>query len=116
MVRADLLFNEHRLSEVIEAQRAGLRKAIDDLSADRILGSGEADLAEYFEKQYRLDAPVLREDAITVDQHETGVDVSHEWDRAIRDRSRPVLIPGTAERRRREVTEVISVPLPAYEA
>ena len=65
------------------------------MPADALLSASGESLADHFESEYRVSTPVLKEDAIQMDQHETNVDVSHDQSRAIFDRSRPFFIKGS---------------------
>jgi hypothetical protein len=76
-------------------QRQRLLEEINALDGNRLLNSSVDDLCDYFEKKYRVDVPVLRLDEIVADQHETGIDVSQDPNRFIRDRSRPFHLSGT---------------------
>ena len=77
-------------------QTRSLTDDIDGLESNRLLNTSIDDLCVYFEAKYRIDVPVLDEDGIIVDPHETQIDVSQDWNRAIRDRSRPFHVAGTA--------------------
>ncbi len=91
----NLLFYEGDLYRIIENQKQQLIREIDGLDTNYILNTSPDDLSEYFEKKYRLTAPVLKVDQIYVDQGETNIDVSRDHSRIIFDRSRPIYIKGT---------------------
>ena len=92
----DILFAQHNWSSVKDTQIRMMRREVDEFEANRLLNTPVDDLREYFVQKYRIDVPVLQEDSIVVDQHETKVDVRHDPRRFILDRSRPALVSGTA--------------------
>lgn len=90
-----LLFADHDLREVLQHQEAKLFEEIDKLGGERLLNTPIEDLCDYFEQKYKVHPPQLREDEITVDQHETDVDVSHDPLRSIPGLHGPVYAKGT---------------------
>ena len=70
--------------------------AIDAMDGDELLNTSTTDLARYYADQYAFEAPTIHHDDLEVDQRETQIDVSHDSNRMIRDRSRPFYIRGTA--------------------
>ncbi len=93
-----LLFSNHDLRKVLQHQEMELFREIDEIDGNRLLNTNVEDLCDYFEQKYKIEVPQLREDEITVDQHETDVDVSQDPRRFIRDRSKPFYIKGTKVR------------------
>lgn len=89
------LFSNVDWFSVQEHQKKTLADEIAQYDGNRLLNTSVDDLCEYFEKKYRLDVPILREDQIVADQKETQIDVSRDQMRFIRDRSRPFLVAGT---------------------
>ena len=89
------LFNKVDWFSVDQHQRQQLAAEIDALNGDRLLNTSVEDLCTYFETKYRVNVPVLKPDEIVADQQETQIDVSHDHQRYIRDRSRPFLVKGT---------------------
>jgi len=96
--RDTLLFSDYDLYSVLQRQEAELFREIDEIEGSRLLNSSLEDLCDYFEQKYRFEPPRLREDEITVNQHETDVDVSQDPHRFIFDRSKPFYIKGTTVR------------------
>ena len=96
MRNPNYLFCEVDWFSVDQHQRKQLAAEIEAMDGERLLNTSVEDLSEYFEKKYWVDVPVLRIDDIVADQNETQIDVSHDPDRYIRDRSRPFHIKGTA--------------------
>ena len=95
MPEANYLFSSYDLGEVLRGHEAKMHQEIQNMSADALLSASGESLADHFESEYRVSTPVLKEDAIQMDQHETNVDVSHDQSRAIFDRSRPFFIKGS---------------------
>ncbi len=93
-----LLFSNRDLRDVLQHQEMELFREIDKIDGNRLLNTNVEDLCDYFEQKYKIEVPQLREDEITVDQHETDVDVSQDPRRFIRDRSKPFYIKGTRVR------------------
>jgi hypothetical protein len=94
--RDDVLFCQHSLGDVLRAQEQTMFKEIDSIEGNRLLNTTVDDLCDYFEQRYKIEAPLLREDEITVDQNEVQVDVSHDRGRDIFDRGRPFYLKGTS--------------------
>ena len=94
--RDDVLFCQHSLGDVLRAQEREMFKEIDSMEGNRLLNTSVEDLCDYFEQRYKIEAPKLREDKITVDQNEAQIDVSHDRSRAIFDRSKPFYLKGTS--------------------
>lgn len=90
-----LLFSEYDLLSVLEHQKQELFKKIDRIEGNQLLNTSLEDLLDYFERQYKLEPPRLKEDEITVDQREVDVDVSKDPSREIFDRSKPFYVKGT---------------------
>jgi hypothetical protein len=91
---AQHLFCKHDWSSIRDNQKRALVAEIEKFDETRLLNTSIEDLSEYFEKKYWLDVPVLKEEEITVNQHETQIDVRDD-ERYIRDRSRPFYLSGT---------------------
>lgn len=94
--RHDYLFSNVDWFTVQQNQQERMLTEIDEMNGNRLLNTSADDLCTYFVEKYRIDVPVLQEDAIVVDQHEVQIDVSHDPRRAIMDRSRPFYVAGTA--------------------
>lgn len=94
--RDDYLFIQYDLRVTLENHEKKMYSDIDSIDGNRLLNSGIDDLCDYFEQEYKIIPLKLHEDKITVDQHETKIDVSNDPLRVIFDRSRPFHITGTA--------------------
>ena len=95
MAREDYLFRVHDWHAVEHGQRQALQDEVAGLDADRLLNTSVSDLTNYLVEKFRIDVPVLHEDDIVVDQHETKIDVSRDQQRFISDRSRPYYVAGS---------------------
>lgn len=93
--RPKSLFSDKDLRAVLDARQKQMFAEIDGIETNRLLNTSVEDLEQYFEDQYRLDAPVLREEDIYVDQAEIQIDVRHDQNRIIHDKSRPFYVTGT---------------------
>src|ERR1035438_6225859 len=96
------LFNNVNWYSVYDHQKNLLNEEVAKFDGNRILNTSVDDLSEYFEKKYSIRVPELRESEIVADQQETQIDVSHDPNRYIRDKSRPFYVPG--------ITVEITVP------
>ena len=95
MREPNYLFSNVDWFSVQEHQKKSLTDEIAQLDGNRLLNTSTDDLSGYFEKKYRLDVPILRENEIVADQKETQIDVSRDPMRYIRDPSRPFYVTGT---------------------
>ncbi|MGI8423720.1 MAG: hypothetical protein ACR2NO_06355 [Chloroflexota bacterium] len=93
--RNDSLFGKYDLSAVIRNQEAQMLKEIDGIEANRLLNTSVEDLADYFTAKYSLDVPTLKVDQVQADQEDVDMDISHDQNRFIVDRSNPFYIKGT---------------------
>lgn len=76
------LFCRNRISDVLENENAKVMEDIDSLGSDRILNSQFEDLVKYFKDKYYIEPVILHEDKIYIDQSESKIDVSNDFDRA----------------------------------
>ena len=88
------LFSQFDIHLLLEEQRKAVRKEVASIDENRLLNTNVDDLCAYFVKKYQLNPPVLLEDQIKVDQEETKIDVSNDFNRFISDPSRPSYVPG----------------------
>lgn len=89
------LFIQYDLRASLQKEEKQMYAEIDGIDANRLLNTSVEDLATYFTEKYSHAVPQLHEDEITMDQGETKIDVSQEFDRVILNRSRPFFIDGT---------------------
>lgn len=90
------LFSDFDLRQSLENHENDMYREIDAIDPNRLLNTSVDDLCNYYEDEYVADPPRLHDDQITIDQGETRIDVSHDRDRYIRDRSKPFHITGIA--------------------
>ena len=95
-MQSEILFNNVDWFSVEQNQKQKLTEEIANIESNRLLNTSVDDLCDFFENKYRVDVPILREDEVVADQHETKIDVSDDYGRHITDRSQPFYISGTA--------------------
>ena len=94
--RESNLFSKRKWFDVENNQKEKLEREITSMDGDRLLNTSVDDLCTYLLDKYSIeDVPKLKREDIIVDQRESQIDVSRDPERWIRDRSRPVYIPGT---------------------
>ena len=92
---SDDLFCGTHWSTVEKSQKRALQSEIDAIDGNRLLNTSVDDLCDYLEEKFRIDIPELHEDQIVADHRETQIDVSQDYMRDVRDRSRPLYLAGT---------------------
>jgi len=88
-----LLFSELDLRRTLDSQESAIATAVEAYSADRLTHEPEEQLVAHFTEQFRVDAPVLTEGAISIAAEEAQVDVSGSFDRDTMGQS-PFYVPG----------------------
>lgn len=88
------LFSSRDLRELLDSRMMAMRQEIEQLDPNRLLNTSPSDLSQYLVEKYTLQAPTLRLDDWSATETETNIDVSHDSNRWINDRSRPFYIPG----------------------
>jgi hypothetical protein len=88
------LFSSKDLRDVIDANRNAMTQEVERMDSNRLLNTAPTDLARYLVEKYSLIAPTLERAAWSASETETQIDVRHDQNRWITDRSRPCLIPG----------------------
>lgn len=66
------------------------------MDGNRLLNTSVEDLSRYVAQKYLIEVPTIDEEGSHADQREAQIDVSQEFSRDIRDRSRPHYVTGTA--------------------
>jgi hypothetical protein len=89
----ETLFNGGYLSQALDHQLEQARTKVRQMPKQRVLEATEDELVAELVDEYRVEAPVFQMEQRHVSQQETQMDVRHEWQRAVHDRSRPALIP-----------------------
>jgi len=95
MGEPNYLFSKYDWFGVQDHQKKHVTDEVAKMDGNRLLNTSLDDLCDYFEDKYRVNVPSLIETEIVADQNETQIDVSRDFLRAIRDRSRPFYISGT---------------------
>lgn len=88
------LFSTYDLSQSLRNTVEKMRQEIESLDANRLLNTAPADLAQYFAEKFHIEPIQLRRDEWYAEQQEVQVDVRHDQNRWITDRSQPALVPG----------------------
>ena len=91
---AGYLFSSRDLRELLDSRVSALRQEIEQLDQNRLLNTSPTDLASYLVEKYSLQAPSLRREDWSATEQEAQVDVRHDPNRWITDRSRPCYVPG----------------------
>lgn len=95
MGESTVLFSQFDLSNVLYGHEQKMLKEIDGFDGRRMLEESVESLCDHFEREYRIEVPVLDESGITFDQEETKVDVRRTGNRHLYDTRRTTHIPGT---------------------
>ena len=90
------LFAKFYWHDVLEHQIKQMAAEIDSIPSNRLLNTSVDDLTDYLVEKFKLDVPVLDEQGIHADQHESQIDVSQDFDRVIFNRGEPFYISGTS--------------------
>lgn len=91
------LFCKGDLHSTIEAHKQNIKKDIESQESNYILNVNEDDYIDYLYNKYIINSLILHKEQISiVDQKEKDIDVSHEWNRAIFDRSQPCYVKGNS--------------------
>ena len=104
----DLLFSTYDIFSVVQARTESVKKRVQAIPPNTLLGASEQDLIQALVEEFRLNVPAIKEDEIHVaDSGEVSVDVSRDPMRMIHDRSEPFYVPGNKT--------VIAVPFEGQE-
>jgi hypothetical protein len=91
----EYLFSKHDIFGVIEGQKTGVKKRIQEIPSNTILHASEHDLVQALIEEFRLDVTVIKEEEIGIEHWgETQVDVIGDPMRMI-DRPGPFYVAGT---------------------
>jgi hypothetical protein len=91
----ELLFHKYDLRALIEQHKQKLFGAIQALDSKTLLNTSVEELAGDLLREYRIDVPKFQIEGISVSQEVAQIDVRHDFNRAIFDRSKPFCIEGT---------------------
>jgi hypothetical protein len=90
----DLLFYEYDLRDVLEAQLRSINERVLKIPSSRFASESDEQLSASIASQLVVEPLELNEAEIFVSSEDTKVDVSHDFDRAVIDRSRPAYVDG----------------------
>lgn len=91
----DVLFNKVDIFQVLENQKAEIKKQVYSLESNYLLNTSENDLIEWLIDKLTLEVPVILDPEIYIaDSQETKIDVSQDRNRSISDRSRAFYLEG----------------------
>lgn len=93
--RHDLLFSDNDLGAVLRSNLDRARQDVDGIPESKFLASTDQEATEHVCSMREVQALELHEGEMRMEPQETKVDVRYDSYRAIHDRSRPFLIPGT---------------------
>jgi hypothetical protein len=92
--RSDLLFYGNDLSAVLRANLENAKNDVDQIPERQFIHSSDSDIVEHVYSKREVLPLELHEDQKEMDSQETQVDVRHDFNRAIFDKSRPCMIAG----------------------
>ena len=90
------LFFEEDLDAQLRGRLESASRAVDQIPKDQFLVSSDQEIVDHVVAGLSVEPIVLREEEMTMNQHEVQVDVSHDRMRMFRDRrAGPFYVPGT---------------------
>lgn len=90
-----ILFSNVDLSNVLYGHEQKMFKEIDNTPSDRMRDEDLETLCDYFEREYKIDVPVLDENGIAVDHEDAKIDVRRTPNRFFYDGGGSGFISGT---------------------
>lgn len=90
----ELLFNKYDLHEVFKSIIEKAREEVDSIPEKQFLFSNDNEVIEHVFSKLQVIPIELHEEAKQMEPQETKVDVRYDYNRIIRDKSQPFLIPG----------------------
>lgn len=92
----NVLFFEEDLDAQLRARQQSVSRAVDRIPKDQFLVSSDQEILDHVVLGLSVEPITLHEEKMTMAQHETQVDVSHDPMRVFRDgRAGPFYVPGT---------------------
>jgi hypothetical protein len=88
-----VLFSKYNLAASLQQQEAALSREIAELSAEYIVDVTPEAVTAYLREKYTIEMPQLLESKVEYSEAPGKLDISRDYNRAVRDRSRPVYIP-----------------------
>lgn len=89
-----VLFNECTFDKLASGHLERMKKQMEDIDQDQLLGRSLDDWCDFFGREYHIDPISLNTDNIQVDHNEADVDVRFDFQRDIEDKSKPFYIKG----------------------
>lgn len=91
-----ILFNEYELRQALLNCDEEMAKEINSFDKNYILNVNVDDCSQYLADKYRIDPVIIHREKTQVSHRETEVDVRHDQNRFIRDKSNPFYVKGTS--------------------
>jgi len=98
----EFLFSDGDLGDAFRQHQQKLQQKVDSIPQDQFLSTPDEILVQHFVAELHIEPLTLYEDRMVMDQQETKVDVSGDFDRALHRNSDPFHVPG--------ITITISIP------
>ena len=92
----DLLFYDGDLGEALRQHHLKTQQKVDSIPQDQFLSIPDDTLVQHIVAELHIEPLTIYEDRMVMDQRETKVDVSDDWDRAFSPDRGPVGVPGIA--------------------
>lgn len=90
----ELLFSDGDLGEALRQQQQKLQQKVDSIPQDQFLSTPDDIIVQHVVAEFHIEPLTLYEDRKVMDQQETMVEVSGDFDRAIFRDEGPVHVPG----------------------
>ncbi len=92
-----LFYENGSLSDFLDYHKFSLKEEVENINSDELLNLSEDDFCKYLIVKYNLKCPEIRDNDIYIsDTSEADIDVSRDFLRDIRDRSRPHYVKGVS--------------------
>ncbi len=88
------LFSDGDLDNVLRQLQLKIREKVDSIPQNQFLSTPDETLVQHVVAELHIEPLTFYEDRKVMDQHETKVDVSGDWDRAISPKRGPFNVPG----------------------
>ena len=92
----EFLFSDGDLGDAFRQHQQKLQQKVDSIPQDQFLSTPDEILVQHFVAELHIEPLTLYEDRMVMDQQETKVDVSGDFDRALPRNSGPFHVPGIA--------------------
>lgn len=92
----DLLFCDGDLDDALRQHRMKIQENVDSIPQNQILSTPHDTLVQHIVSEMHIEPLTLYEDRMVMDQQETKVDVSGDWDRVTYRKNGPIHVSGIA--------------------